>query len=95
MGNLTLVFILFHLPTISKTAVLVSGSSLYKEAIFKSISAALGGSDGFTWSKQNRFFLKKKGLYSKTKMKKIQLLPGAAAVSSSPPAGGAFPERGC
>lgn len=55
MGNLTLVFILFHLPTISKTAVLVSGSSSYKEAIVKSISAALWGSDGFTWLNQKRF----------------------------------------
>lgn len=50
------VFIPFHLPTISKTADLVSGSSLYKEAIFKSISAALWGSDGFTWLKQVGFF---------------------------------------
>lgn len=45
-----------HLPTISKTAVLVSESSLYKEAIFKSTSAALWGSNGSTWLKQERLF---------------------------------------
>lgn len=39
---------LFYSPIVSRTAALVSDSSLYKDPIFKSISAALCGSDPST-----------------------------------------------
>ena len=41
-------------PIVSRTAVLVSGSSLYKEAIFRRTSAASRGSDTSIWCESRR-----------------------------------------